>query len=81
MDSASDDLARPRLYHVTILALKMTDFVAPYPTPSLSPYAKRKSNQISDVLPSLALILKEKAIIGEDEIVILEGCETILHFR
>jgi len=86
MNPMLDDLAmaKPRIHHVggclSILALKMI-YLSRLPSSWQDYLQKDISNRISEVVPGLALVLDQKAIIGEDEIVLFKGCETIFHVR
>jgi len=87
MNPMLDDLAvaKPRIHHVggclSILALKMIDLSRLLPLSWQDYLEGYKSKQISELFPGLALVLDEEAIIGQDEIVLLKGCETIFHIR
>jgi hypothetical protein len=86
MNPMLDDLAmeKPRIHHVggflSILALKMMDLSC-LPSSWRDYLRSCESNQISERFPGLALVFDEKPIIGEDELVLLKGCETIFHIR
>lgn len=77
-------MTKPRIHHVggslSILAFKMVDLSRVKGSWRSKPEEK-DHGRIAEVFPGLAIIPDYTAMIDRDEILLLEGCETLFHVR